>query len=156
MKGYPRTREEMDRYYEEMIDKLEGTPQALQLVDEMVTGKVQLPQGLPRVLYPVARAMVRRGLRLNYLSIVGLLDPRLRAKLGVTWSEGEQRQMVRVYSVIRAAYRVLPDRLTYFPLVYHAHASPVRAEDAETAEEVVCVPGTGSYRALSRRRTNRP
>lgn len=120
MNGYPRTRDEMDRYYEEMVDKLEGTPQALQLVDEMVTGKVHLPQGLPRALHPVAQAMVRRGLRLNYLSIVGLLDPRLRAKLGVTWSEREQRELVRVYTVIRAAYRVLPDRLTYFPLAYHA------------------------------------
>ncbi|QZT64838.1 oxygenase MpaB family protein [Mycolicibacterium austroafricanum] len=120
MRGYPETREEMDRYFEEMVDKLEGTPQALKLVDEMRTGDVTLPASLPRALYPLARAMVRRGLRLNYLSIVGLLDPRLRTKLGVTWSPEEQRQLVRIYALIRTAYRVLPDRLTYFPLAYHA------------------------------------
>ncbi|PRC44155.1 DUF2236 domain-containing protein, partial [Mycobacterium sp. ITM-2017-0098] len=47
-------------------------------------------------------------------------DPRLREKLGVTWSPEEQRQLERIYRVIRLAYRVLPDRLTYFPLAYHA------------------------------------
>ncbi|MDW5609798.1 oxygenase MpaB family protein [Mycolicibacterium sp. D5.8-2] len=120
MGGYPETREEMDRYFEEMIDKLEGTPQALKLVDEMRTGDVTLPAALPRALHPLARATARRGLRLNYLSIVGLLDPRLRAKLGVTWSPEEQRQLVRIYALIMTAYRVLPDRLTYFPLAYHA------------------------------------
>ena len=32
----------------------------------------------------------------------------------------EQRELERAYAVVRTAYRVLPDRLTYFPLAYHA------------------------------------
>ncbi|OBH67585.1 hypothetical protein A5684_04510 [Mycobacterium intracellulare] len=68
----------------------------------------------------MARAAVLPALRLNYLSVVGLLDPRLREKLGVTWSPKEERRLIRVYTAIRTAYRVLPDRLTYFPLAYHA------------------------------------
>ncbi|MDG4666720.1 oxygenase MpaB family protein [Mycobacterium sp. 236(2023)] len=120
MRGYPETVAEMDEYFESWIDKLEATPQALQLIEEMKAGKADLPASLPKVLHPLARAAARPGIRLNYLSIVGLLDPRLRAKLGVTWSAEEQRQLDRIYRVIRTAYRVLPDRLTYFPLAYHA------------------------------------
>lgn len=120
MRGYPDTVEEMDEYFESWIDKLEATPQALQLIGEMKDGKVDVPPSLPRFLHPLVRTVARPGIRLNYLSVVGLLDPRLRAKLGVTWSPEEQRQLDRIYRAIRLAYRVLPDRLTYFPLAYHA------------------------------------
>lgn len=118
--GYPSTRAEMADYYERMIDTLEGTPQARQLMDEMRTGNVDLPPSVPKVLYPLVRRALRPALKFNYLSVVGLLDPRLREKLGVTWSAGEERQLQQIYAVIRTAYRVLPDRLTYFPLAYHA------------------------------------
>ncbi|UCZ60474.1 oxygenase MpaB family protein [Mycolicibacterium phocaicum] len=120
MTGYPTTRAEMADYYEAMIDKLEGTPQALQLIEEMRTGNVALPPSVPKLLHPLVRRALRPALRFNYLSVVGLLEPRLRAKLGVTWSDAEERQLQRTYAVVRAAYRVLPDRLTYFPLAYHA------------------------------------
>ncbi|KWX67502.1 oxygenase MpaB family protein [Mycobacterium sp. NAZ190054] len=120
MRGYPETIAEMDEYFESWVDRLEATPQALQLIEDLNTGKAELPPSLPRALHPLARAVARPGLRLNYLSIVGLLDPRLRAKLGVTWSAEEQRRLDRIYAMIRTAYRVLPDRLTYFPLAYHA------------------------------------
>lgn len=120
MGGYPTTRAEMADYYEAMIDKLEGTPQARQLMDEMQTGKVDLPPSVPKVLHPLVRRALRPALKFNYLSVVGLLDPRLRDKLGVSWSADEERQLQRIYAVIRTAYRVLPDRFTYFPLAYHA------------------------------------
>jgi uncharacterized protein (DUF2236 family) len=120
MDGYPESQQEMADYYETMIDSLQGTPQALQLMHDLQTGKVDLPPAFPEFLAPLVRALVMPALRLNYLSIVGLLDPRLREKLGVTWSAEEERQLTRVYTVIRTAYRVLPDRLTYFPLAYHA------------------------------------
>lgn len=120
MRGYPESQQEMADYFEAMIDTLRGTPQALQLMEDMKTGRVDVPPSLPKALAPLVRAAVLPALRLNYLSAVGLLDPRLREKLGVTWSPKEERQLIRVYTAIRTAYRVLPDRLTYFPLAYHA------------------------------------
>lgn len=120
MRGYPETQQEMTDYFEAMIDTLQGTPQALQLMHDLQAGKVDLPPAFPKALAPLARASVLPAIRLNYLSIVGLLDPRLREKLGVTWSAKEERQLSRRYTAIRTAYRVLPDRLTYFPLAYHA------------------------------------
>ncbi|MGE2689614.1 oxygenase MpaB family protein [Mycolicibacterium pulveris] len=120
MRGYPESQQEMADYFEAMIDKLQGTPQALQLIGDLQAGKVDLPPSLPTVFAPLVRAAALPALRLNYLSIVGLLDPRLRDKLGVTWSAKEERQLTRAYTAIRTAYRLLPDRLTYFPLAYHA------------------------------------
>lgn len=120
MRGYPESQQEMADYFEAMIDTLRGTPQALQLMEDMITGRVDVPPSLPKALTPLVRAAVLPALRLNYLSVVGLLDPRLREKLGVTWSPKEERQLIRVYTAIRTGYRVLPDRLTYFPLAYHA------------------------------------
>lgn len=120
MRGYPETHQEMTDYFESMIDTLEATPQAMKLMDDLITGQMDLSPSVPKVLYPVIKALLKPALRFNYLSIVGLLDPRLRAKLGVSWSHEEERQLNRIYSVIRVAYRVLPDRLTYFPLAYHA------------------------------------
>lgn len=120
MRGYPETDQQMTEYFEAMIDTLQATPQAMQLMDDLITGQLELGPSVPRVLYPLIRALLRPAMRLNYLSIVGLLDPRLRAKLGVDWSAAEERQLQRIYRGIRIAYRVLPDRLTYFPLAYHA------------------------------------
>jgi len=120
MRGYPETLAEMNDYFEAMIDTLQRTPQARQLIEEMQTGKVDLPPSVPKVLHPVVRAALHPTLRFNYLSVVGLLDPRLRDRLGVGWSAREERQLTRTYAMIRLAYRVLPDRFTYFPLAYHA------------------------------------
>ncbi|MGU3500432.1 oxygenase MpaB family protein [Mycobacterium sp. C31M] len=125
MRDYPNTPAEMDAYFESWVDRLEATPQARQLIEEMKTGKVELPPSAPRVLHPVARRALRPGLRLNYLSVIGLLDPRLRAKLGVTWSADEERELQRIYRAIRFAYRVLPDRLTYFSLALRLFFQPV-------------------------------
>lgn len=120
MRGYPETQQEMAQYFESMLTTLQGTPQALQLIHDLQDGNVELPPSVPKSLASLATASFRPALKLNYLSIVGLLDPRLRQKLGVTWSAKEERQLSRRYTAIRTAYRVLPDRLTYFPLAYHA------------------------------------
>ena len=120
LQGYPRTHAEFEEYFEKMVPKLEGTPQAVGLIRDLKTGRVDLPPSIPAPLRPVVREAMRPFMRFNYLSVVGLLDPRLRDKLGVTWSAREQRELERAYAVVRTAYRVLPDRLTYFPLAYHA------------------------------------
>ena len=120
MRGYPQTHEEFFAYFESKIPELEGTPEAKRLIHELQTGKVDLPPSVPAPLRPVVRRVLRPTMRFNYLSVVGLLDPRLRDKLGVTWTDRDQRQLTRTYAAIRTAYRILPDRLTYFPLAYHA------------------------------------
>ena len=120
MKGYPRTPAEFDAYFEKHLPTLEASPQALYLVEELRSGRVEVPSAVPAPLRPLYRALGRPVARLGYLSVIGLLDPRLRDVLGVTWTAEEQKQFERRFTIIRRLYDVLPDRLTYFPLAYHA------------------------------------
>jgi uncharacterized protein (DUF2236 family) len=121
MKGYPQTRAEFDAYYERMVtDVLCAPAEVRDQFRRLRTGELEGLEALPFPLDRLARRAIMPMLRFNYLSIVGLLDPRLRAMVGVDWSEDEQRRLERVYALIRFAYRVLPDRLTYFPIAYHA------------------------------------
>lgn len=90
------------------------------MIEEMQTGRSICPHRYPKCSPSPVRAALRPMLRFNYLSVVGLLDPRLRHRLRVGWSAKEERQLTRTYAMIRLAYRALPDRLTYFPLAYHA------------------------------------
>ncbi|MGK8503245.1 oxygenase MpaB family protein [Nocardia asiatica] len=121
MKSYPTNRAEFDAYYEHMVsDVLCATDDVRQQFADLRSGDTEQLRALPFPFRSLVRALARPLLRFNYLSIVGLLDPRLRAMVGVEWSEQEQRQLERIYSVIRFGYRVLPERLTYFPIAYHA------------------------------------
>ncbi len=54
MRGYPESQQEMADYFEAMLDKLQGTPQALQLMHDMQTRKVELPPSFPKQLAPLA------------------------------------------------------------------------------------------------------
>ena len=121
MKGYPQTRAEFDTYYEHMVTEvLNATDLQRREYAELRTGDLEQLRRLPFPLNRVARAALTPMLRFNYLSLAGLLDPRLRDMMGLTWSDEEQRTLERIYAVIRLAYRVLPERLTYFPIAYHA------------------------------------
>ena len=75
MRGYPETDQQMSDYFETMIDTLRATPQAQKLMDDLITGQMELSPSVPKALYPLIRAVLRPALRLNYLSIVGLARP---------------------------------------------------------------------------------
>ena len=121
MRGYPQTRAEFDTYYEHMVrDVLCATDDVREQFRQLRDGEIEQLAKMPFPADRVLRLALLPMLRFNYLSIVGLLDPRLRAMIGVEWSRAEQRSLERIYTVIRFAYRVLPERLTYFPIAYHA------------------------------------
>lgn len=120
MSGYPQTPDEYDAYFEKLLPVLEANPQALHNVEDLRSNHTDVPSTVPALLRPLVGIAARPFKRLAYLSIAGLLDPRLRETLGISWSAAEQRQLERRYTVIRTLYRILPDRLTYFPLAYHA------------------------------------
>ncbi len=49
-----------------------------------------------------------------------MIEPAVREILGVSWTRVDQLRLETTWAVIRAAYRVLPERITYTPLAYHA------------------------------------
>ncbi|MEU4311778.1 oxygenase MpaB family protein [Nocardia sp. NPDC024068] len=121
MKGYPRTRAEFDDYYEHMVTEvLSADEEVREQYRQLRTGDLDRFRAMGSPAGAITRRLARPLLRFNYLSIVGLLDPRLRDLIGVDWTPADQRSLERAYAVIRLAYRILPDRLTYFPIAYHA------------------------------------
>ncbi|WP_051164815.1 oxygenase MpaB family protein [Nocardia testacea] len=121
MKGYPRTRAEFDEYYEYIVTEvLSADDEVREQYRQLRTGDLDQFRAMGFPAGRIARLLGYPMIRFNYLSIVGLLDPRLRTMIGAEWTDADQRALERAYAVIRFAYRVLPDRLTYFPIAYHA------------------------------------
>lgn len=42
----------MADYFESMIDTVEATPQALKLMDDLITGQLELSPSVPKAVYP--------------------------------------------------------------------------------------------------------
>ncbi|GAA4660041.1 oxygenase MpaB family protein [Gordonia humi] len=136
MKGYPASDAEFHDYFDRMIsDVLTPSDRSFEIIETMRNGPADIDSRIPKFAVPLCRAAARGPLNFVYLSIVGLLDPRLRAMIGVEWTMKEQRRLERVYALIRTAYRVLPERLTYFPLAYHARRHHEAIEAMKKREE---------------------
>lgn len=139
MNGYPESTAEFAEYFDNFIEnKLVAHPVALELITQ-VQAPPPVPRAIPRRLRPAARKIAGAATspmqRFNYLTTVGVMDPRVREILGLTWSEGEQRELERHHAVVRTAYRVLPERLTYFPLAYHARRHHAALQAMERRQE---------------------
>lgn len=124
MNGYPETTDEFADYFDDFIEnKLIAHPVAAELVAQMQAAP-PVPKQVPRRLRPAARTLAAVASaplqRFNYLTTAGVMDPRVREILGLSWSDREQRELERRHAVVRSAYRVLPERVTFFPLAYHA------------------------------------
>ncbi|MCM6774005.1 DUF2236 domain-containing protein [Nocardia sp. CDC159] len=132
MRGYPTTREEFDAYFTTMIET------TLRAHPDVVDGLAQLRRGLPHPealsripapMRPMVVVAARPLLRVVYLAMVAAMDERIRAMLGVELSPRENTRVRAIFTAVRMAYRILPDRLTYFPIAYHArkHHQCIRA-----------------------------
>ena len=136
MKGYPASDAEFSDYFDHMIDNvLVPSDRSFETIETMKNGPTEINPKIPSFAVPLYKAAARGPLSFTYLSIVGLLDPRLREMIGVEWTEKEQRKLERIYAVIRGAYKVLPERLTYFPLAYHARKHHQAIEAMKKREE---------------------
>ncbi|TYQ10354.1 UNVERIFIED_ORG: uncharacterized protein (DUF2236 family) [Gordonia westfalica J30] len=124
MKGYPETLEEFDEYFDDFIEnKLVRHPVAIELIEQMRAAP-PVPKAVPKALRPaVKKVAVTASVPFqdfNYLTTVGVMDPRVREILGLTWTDEEQRHLEKIHRRLRFAYRTLPERAIYFPLAYHA------------------------------------
>ncbi|MFW0785839.1 oxygenase MpaB family protein [Gordonia sp. CPCC 206044] len=150
MRGYPETIEEFWPYYEDMVEnRLTAHPVALELVAQMQAAPrldCAVPAPLVRFANSVAKVASVPVQKLNYLTTIGVMDPRVREILGVTWTDSEQRELERIHTAIRFAYRTLPERLTYFPLAYHARRHHDEIQAMKRREQ-----GGAAYRVAARR-----
>jgi uncharacterized protein (DUF2236 family) len=71
----------------------------------------------PTFLWDALRPLGRRVLR---TTTIGTLPPGLRTKLGLGWTDQQQRRLDRTAAVVRAAAGRVPDRVLHYPMAYGA------------------------------------
>lgn len=80
----------------------------------------QVPNSLPGPAKWALRTALGPVFDATYLTTIGVMEPEVREILGVRWGRADQLRLEATWAAIRAAYRVLPERITYTPLAYHA------------------------------------
>ncbi|RBO83624.1 oxygenase MpaB family protein [Nocardia puris] len=85
-----------------------------------VIRSVAPPKQLPRVFAPLWRALVAPVGRLQYFVTVGTTPEPARHKLGLTWTESDERKLRAFGWIIARTVPLLPERLRYFPIAYEA------------------------------------
>lgn len=78
------------------------------------------PKQLPRVFAPLWRLAVAPVGRMQYFVTVGTTPEVAREKLGLTWTESDERKLRVLGWVIARTVALLPERLRYFPIAYEA------------------------------------
>lgn len=106
-------------YFDDMISsRLGPNPTTENLLDAMSLHDVPPPHRLiPLPLWTALRPLGRYLLR--DISI-GTLPPRLRDKLGLTWTADQQERLERVAAAVRALSPAVPARLMHYPAGYRA------------------------------------
>lgn len=119
MSHFPATRADYDDYFATMVsERLIAHPYILAILAELRKG--QLPLGLPGPVQWALRAALGPVFDAAYLTTVGVMEPEVREILGIRWTAVDQFRLDAIWTVIRGAHRMLPERITYTPLAYHA------------------------------------
>lgn len=78
------------------------------------------PPKLPKVFWPLWRAALYLPGRLQHFVTIGTLPPQARTKLGLEWTDTDERRLRRIGRVVAWIMAVLPERLKYFPVAAQA------------------------------------
>ncbi|GAB4587699.1 oxygenase MpaB family protein [Nocardia sp. IFM 10818] len=78
------------------------------------------PKQIPAPLRPVWRAAARPVGRLQYFFTVGTTPEVIREKLGLEWTDNDERTLRALGWMIGHTVPLLPERVRYFPIAYEA------------------------------------
>ncbi len=111
-----------DAYLKHFDDVLEHTlvahPTAYEFLE--ATRRVPPPPTLPAALRPLWRLAMDVPGRLQHFVTVGTLPPQARAKLGLRWTDRDERSLRLLGQLVGRVVPLLPERLRYFPIAYEA------------------------------------
>ncbi|MEU8898935.1 oxygenase MpaB family protein [Nocardia sp. NPDC048505] len=108
-----------EKFFAEVVDNhLQATGTARDYL--RVIRSVAPPKQLPRAFAPVWKAAVAPIGKLQYFVTVGTTPEPARRKLGLTWSEADERKLRALGWMIARLVPLLPERLRYFPIAYEA------------------------------------
>ncbi|MFI9400769.1 oxygenase MpaB family protein [Nocardia sp. NPDC052316] len=118
-KEIPASYAEFETFFADMVaNQLEATGTARDYL--RVIRSVAPPKQLPRVFTPIWRRVAAPIGRMQYFVTVGTTPEVARRKLGLTWSESDERKLRALGWVLARAVPLLPERVRYFPIAYEA------------------------------------
>lgn len=126
----PPTIEDYWAYFDDMVERtLADHPVVHTYISVVRTSP--MPPSIPRLLSPLWPLARRAGARASRLTIVGLLPEKVRARLGVDWTEEDARDLARLGRVVSATFPRLPERLRFMPIAYRARREAAEADRRE-------------------------
>jgi uncharacterized protein (DUF2236 family) len=103
----PERWDEFRGYFEQVVEtRLVRTISVDRVVDS-VRNPARPPLPVPELVWRAARIPARRAI---WLGGIGLMAPALRARLGIPWSDGDERQFRALGTLSRGATPLLPQR----------------------------------------------
>jgi uncharacterized protein (DUF2236 family) len=103
---WPATRAEFDAYWQRKIDELTADDQVRGFVHKLLRGGD-------------SPLVIRLGMPLNRFVTTGLLPPRIREQLQLSWSPIDQRLFDALMTVMPPIYRLVPRSLRWLPARYY-------------------------------------
>ncbi|MET8796273.1 oxygenase MpaB family protein [Nocardia sp. NPDC004568] len=118
-KELPATYADFEKFFADQVENhLEATQTSKDYLK--VIRKIAPPTQLPRALRPVWRVLTDPFGRMQYFVTVGTTPEAARRKLGLTWSESDERTLRILGWFLARLVPLLPERLRYFPIAYEA------------------------------------
>jgi uncharacterized protein (DUF2236 family) len=115
----PATYDGVAPYVEEMVrERLEANETCFEVLSSLELRTVGPPHpAVPTRLWATLKPLGRRVL---HDTTVGTLPPRLRAKLGVPWTDADEVRLQRTLAAARLVGLSTPDRVLHYPRGYRA------------------------------------
>lgn len=121
----PQSPAEFWEYFDHVVDEeLEYTVVVSELLDP--ERPLPPPDDAPALLRMAWPRISPPLTRIRVFFTIGLMHPAVRAKLGLHWSDRDERRLRRLGNVIRTVVPVLPERLRYLPLARRARRAARR------------------------------
>jgi uncharacterized protein (DUF2236 family) len=114
------TLEEYRAYFDHMVEtRLEDNETVRDLLKSLSMEDMPPPDWwfLPRGAWTPIRPL---GTPFLYTTTLGLLPPVLRDRLGLDWTDADERRLRRIAALVRWSVSRLPDRLRLYPVAYRA------------------------------------
>lgn len=118
-KELPASYAEFEKFFADQVENhLEPTQTARDYLKVIRT--IVPPKQIPKALTPLWKLATGPFGRMQHFVTVGTTPEAARRKLGLTWSESDERKLQVLGWFIARLVPLLPERLRYFPIAYEA------------------------------------
>ncbi|MDN3351315.1 oxygenase MpaB family protein [Actinomadura sp. DC4] len=120
-------------YWAYFDDMVENTLVGHRVAHDVLRMMDRVPPGTPALLRPAVAPLSAVAGRVGRFVAIGTLPPAARDKLGLSWSDADERRLRALGRSIARGSATLPERLRYMPIAYRARQAARARERLERA-----------------------